>query len=649
MLLVELVRERFAAALNQMGLDGTALAQRVTAVRDPQFGDYQANLAMGLTKPLGIPDPMQIAQDIVNRVDLSGLCEPAEIAPRGFINLKLHNSTIALALNQVAQSDRLAVQPAAKPRTYIIDYSSPNVAKPMHVGHIRSTVIGDSIAKVLKFLGHKVITDNHLGDWGTQFGMIIYGYKNFLDQAAFAADPVPELSRLYRVVHQMIEWQNAERELPKARVAVEKSTEKLTKAQAELGGLAATDKKAKRSLEDAQKELKALQEKLKKLEDTMEARKQQPHLSEACDQHPDLETRVLQETAKLHAGDAENNALWNQFLPLCLEAIHHIYDRLDIQFDMELGESYFHDRLGPLVQRLLDNGMAKMSEGAVCIFLAGFDVPMLIRKQDGAFLYATTDLATIEYRAEEFKPDAILYVVDHRQSDHFSKLFATAKQIGYSHIELKHVSFGTVLGKDGKPYKTRSGSVVGLEPLLDEAIERAFQVVESLPIPEEEKRHVAQAVGLGAIKYADLVHNRTSDYEFDLEKMVRLDGHTSAYIQYSYARTCSILRNAGTQASNPMPADIPFVLEHAAERNLAMLLLKFEEVLLHVTNEYMPNLLADYLYDLSKSYSSFFEQCPVLKAESEQLKQSRLGLCQLTGRTIKQGLYLLGIQVIDRM
>lgn len=649
MLLVELVRERFAAALNQMGLDGTALAQRVTAVRDPQFGDYQANLAMGLTKQLGVSDPMQIAQDIVQRVDLTGLCEPAEIAPRGFINLRLQNDTIAQALNQVAQSDRLAVRQAPKPRTYIIDYSSPNVAKPMHVGHIRSTVIGDSIAKVLKFLGHKVITDNHLGDWGTQFGMIIYGYKHFLDQAAFKADPVPELSRLYRVVHQLIEWQNTARELPKAKIAVEKSTEKLSQTQAELGPLAATDKKAKRAIEDAQKELKSNQEKLKKLEETTAARQQQPELSQACDQHPELESKTLQETAKLHAGDAENKALWNQFLPLCLEAIHHIYQRLDIQFDMELGESYFHDRLGPLVKRLLDNGMAKISEGAVCVFLNGFDVPMLIRKQDGAYLYATTDLATIEFRVEKFNPDAILYVVDHRQGEHFSKLFATAKQIGYNDIELKHVSFGTVLGKDGKPYKTRSGSVVGLEPLLDEAIERAFQVVESLPIPKEEKLQVAQTVGLGAIKYADLVHNRTSDYEFDLEKMVRLDGHTSAYIQYSYARTRSILRNAGLQANDPITADVPFILNHPAERNLALILLKFEEVLLHVTQDYMPNLLADYLYDVSKSYSSFFEQCPVLKAETDSLKQSRLSLCQLTGRTIKQGLELLGIHVVDRM
>jgi arginyl-tRNA synthetase len=316
---------------------------------------------------------------------------------------------------------------------------------------------------------------------------------------------------------------------------------------------------------------------------------------------------------------------------------------------MELGESYFHDRLGPLVKRLLDNGMAKISEGAVCVFLNGFDVPMLIRKQDGAYLYATTDLATIEFRVEKFNPDAILYVVDHRQGEHFSKLFATAKQIGYNDIELKHVSFGTVLGKDGKPYKTRSGSVVGLEPLLDEAIERAFQVVESLPIPKEEKLQVAQTVGLGAIKYADLVHNRTSDYEFDLEKMVRLDGHTSAYIQYSYARTRSILRNAGLQANDPITADVPFILNHPAERNLALILLKFEEVLLHVTQDYMPNLLADYLYDVSKSYSSFFEQCPVLKAETDSLKQSRLSLCQLTGRTIKQGLELLGIHVVDRM
>lgn len=649
MLLVDLIRERFAAALNQMGLDGISLSQRVTAVRDPQFGDYQANLAMGLTKQLGIQDPMQIAQTIVQHLDISGLCEPAEIAPRGFINLRLLSSTLSQALNQAAQSDRLAVNYVAKPRTYIIDYSSPNVAKPMHVGHIRSTVIGDAIAKVLKFLGHKVITDNHLGDWGTQFGMIIYGYKHFLDPSAFATDPVPELARLYRVVHQLLEWQEAENKLPKTKIAVEKSAEKLAKVQAELGPLADSDKKAKRNIADAEKEFRTSQEELQKLEKIIEQRKLQPQWSSACDQHPNLEAKVLQETAKLHAGDAENNALWKQFLPPCLEAIHQIYDRLDIQFDLELGESYFHDRLKPLVQRLLDNGMARISEGAACVFLNGFDEPMLIRKQDGAFLYATTDLATIEYRVERFQPNAILYVVDHRQEKHFAKLFATAKQIGYEAIELKHVSFGTVLGPDGKPYKTRSGSVVGLEPLLDEAIDRAFQVVESLPIPEEEKRNVAKTVGLGAIKYADLVHNRTSDYVFDLEKMVRLDGHTSAYIQYSYARTCSILRNAGLNPAVSGTTEISFILAHPAERMLALTILKFEDVLLQVTHDYMPNLLADYLYDIAKCYSSFFEQCPVLKAESELLKQSRLGLCQLTGRTLKTGLELLGIQVVDRM
>ncbi len=648
MLLIELVRERFATALNQMGLDGAALSQRVTTVRDPQFGDYQANLAMGLTKQLG-KDPMVIAQEIVERVELSDLCDTPVIAPRGFINLKLKNSVITDALQKVAKSDRLAVGTVAHPRTYILDYSSPNVAKPMHVGHIRSTVIGDAIAKVLKFLGHRVITDNHLGDWGTQFGMIIYGYKHFVDPVAFESAPVPELSRLYRVVHQLIEWQDAERDLPKARAAFDKSTEKLAKAKSDFGALVATDKKAKKAVDDAEKELAAAAAKLEKLQESLEKQSENPALSSRSQEHPNLESKALEETAKLHSGDPENKALWEKFLPLCLDAIHHIYDRLDIQFDMELGESFFHDRLGPLVQRLLDRGMATISEGAVCVFMKGFDVPMIVRKQDGAFLYATTDLATIEYRVEKFNPDAILYVVDHRQSDHFAKLFAAARQIGYERQELKHVSFGTVLGKDGKPYKTRSGSVVGLEPLLDEAIERAFQVVESLPIPDEEKRNVAQTVGLGAIKYADLVHNRTSDYVFDLEKMVRLDGHTSAYIQYSYARTRSILRNSGKQLDGEEIGLIHIRLEHHAERDLALSLLRLEDVMLQVSCDYLPNLLADYLYDISKAFSSFFEQCPVLKAETDELRQSRLALCEITGRTLRLGLELLGIKVVERM
>jgi arginyl-tRNA synthetase len=647
MQMIELVRERFASALNRMGLDGTVLAQRVTAVRDPQFGDYQANLAMGLSKQLG-KDAMAVAEEIVQQLDVSDLCDPPVIAPRGFINLTLKNNIITSSLKTIASSERLGVNSISRPRTYVLDYSSPNVAKPMHVGHIRSTVIGDSLAKILRFLGHHVITDNHLGDWGTQFGMITYGYKHFVNKNAFAEAPVTELSRLYRVVHQMMEWQNAEKELPKAKQAVQKANEKFEKLQTELGPNAATDKKSKKMLEDAQKEQKTSSEKLRKTEAILEKRKLKPELAASCEQHPDLDTKVLLETAKLHSLDPTNLKLWQEFLPLCMDEIHHIYERLDIRFDMELGESFYHDRLGPLVQRLIDNGMAKTSEGAICVFLPGFDVPMIIRKQDGAFLYATTDLATIEYRVEKFNPDAILYVVDHRQGDHFAKLFAAAKQIGYDKLELKHVSFGTVLDKDGFPYKTRDGAP-GLDPLLDEAIDRAFQVVQSLPIADEEKKNVAQTVGIGAIKYADLVHNRTSDYVFDLEKMVRLDGHTSAYIQYSYARTRSILRNADCEPDNPAIGSEDIVLSHAAERELALMILKFEEILLQVTVDYLPNILADYLYDLSKQFSSFFEQCPVLKAETPELRKSRLALCQSTGKTIRTGLELLGIKVVERM
>jgi len=427
----------------------------------------------------------------------------------------------------------------------------------------------------------------------------------------------------------------------------------LAAAQARAVG----NKKAEKDIKAATRGVAEAEEALAELDKKIAAVSHDPKLQKLATEHADLETRAQQETVKLHTADPENLELWNRFLPLCIQEIEQVYRRLHITFDHQYGESFYHPMLEPLVQRLEQSGLAQPSDGAVCIFLPDFDAPMIVRKQDGAFLYATTDLATIEYRMQHFHPDAILYVVDHRQSEHFAKLFAAARAIGYGDVELQHISFGTVTGPDGKPFKTREGTVVGLEYLLDEAVERAHQVVcdperlqkANLDMSDAEKRGIAEAVGLGAIKYADLCHNRTSDYVFDVDQMVQMDGNTSAYIQYSYARTCSILAHAGVSPTQSWLSSVTLSLEDAAERDLALQILQLEDALLAAVDGYFPSTLTAYLYNLAKQFAVFYDRCPVLKAENAQLRQSRLLLCHATGATLKLGLNLLGISVVDRM
>lgn len=653
MQILSLIRQRFEAAMQGWVQQPSESAQRVTVARDPQHGDYQANIAMPLKNELRMP-PQEIAAELVRRVHLDDFCQPAEIAGPGFINLRLQDNFLTAQLMRVACDQRLGVDPFSKPRTFVIDYSAPNVAKPMHVGHIRSTVIGDALARILRFLGHRVITDNHLGDWGTQFGMIIYGYKHFLDSQAFQQDPVAELSRLYRLVQQIIGYQDS---LPKLAAAEGKLVELQAKRQAMAADTTLEVKQKKKNLSAADKAVRAAEESLESLRAKIQPIASSDQLTEIAGQHPQLERRCQDETVKLHEGDKDNLELWNQFLPISQREIEVVYRRLDIRFDHTLGESFYHPMLRPLVEQLQASGLAVTSEGAICIFLDGFDAPMLIRKSDGAFLYATTDIATIQYRMQHFQPDAILYVVDFRQSEHFTKLFAAARAMGYDKIELRHVSFGTVLGPDGKPYKTRSGSVVGLEYLLDEAVDRAYQAVcdperlqkVGLDMTEQEKRQIAETVGMGAIKYADLSHNRTSDYEFDTEKMVALEGNTATYIQYMYARTQSILRRSGVEITLETSGDFPIEISEPAERGLALQLLQFEDALMATVADYTPNLLTSYLYDLAKQFATFFEACPVLSAEAPHVRSSRLALCWITGRVLQQGLSLLGIGVVPRM
>jgi arginyl-tRNA synthetase len=598
------LRRIFRDALSRLAADGVvaippeelpALCDQVRETADPKFGDYSGTMAMALAKRAA-KKPRDVAVAIIERLDVGDLFDkPTEPVGPGFINLRVRDDALARAVVAAVHDPRLGVPLVPQPEKIVIDYSSPNVAKPMHVGHIRSTVIGDALSKILRFRGHDVVTDNHLGDWGTQFGMILWGWKRFGDESAFAADPTAELGRIYRTVRKLADGKPEE-----------------LAADPVLAGLAA--------------------------------------------QYPGAGREVLLETAKLHEGDAENRGLWERFMPACLADIEKLYGRLDVGFDHALGESFFQPFLGGVVEDLCAKGLARESRGAIGVFLDGDDKPpFLVRKADGAFLYATTDLATIRWRLDHWKPDRILYVVDHRQGQHFDQLFRTARRWGIADVELVHVAFGTVLGDDGKPFKTRAGDTVGLESLLDEGVERALQIVGSgeegrggAGMTEADRRHVAETVGIGAIKYADLSQNRTTDYVFSFDKMLQLTGNTAAYMQYAVARVEGIFGRAGIDREQLRAATQAVRLADPRERALAVELVRFAEALEDVEADYRPNLLTAYLYDLAGCYSSFYDALPVLKAEGED-RASRLALCDLTGRILRQGLALLGIGTVEKM
>lgn len=566
------LRQAFVAATPE-GADPKAFAAAVRAAGDPKFGDYQANGCMAIGKSLK-QNPREVAQTVAARVDLAPLADQPEVAGPGFLNVRLHNEWISSALGSLLTDKTFGIEPPTQPKTVIVDFSSPNVAKPMHVGHIRSTVIGDSLARIFAALGHKVVRDNHLGDWGSQFGMILWGWKNHRDDAAYARDPVGELARLYRLAQ-----------------------------------------------------------------------------SRGNEEDSPVEQAARAETAKLHEGDPENRVLWEQFMPHSLRALETIYERLGVTFDVQLGESFYNPMLAGVVQDLQAKEIAEASEGATVVFVEGMKAPFIVRKSDGAFNYATTDLATIQYREQTWHPDEVLYVVDHRQSDHFKQLFAVARRWGYDRTDFEHVAFGTILGPNRRPFKTREGDAVGLESLLDEAVARARVVVDanSPDLSPEERAVVAEAVGIGAIKYADLSQNRTSDYVFDWDKMLAMNGNTAAYLQYAYARIESIFRRGGFTPNDVRSQGPRILLSNSAERAIAVQVLRLSETLELAAAELKPNILTDYLFDLANKFSTFFEECPVLKAESDERRDSRLALCDLTARTLKFGLNLLGINVIDRM
>lgn len=663
------LKSRFESHLNSLVDDVEPYLAMIRPAGDVKFGDYQANFAMSLAKKVGKP-PRDVASEISDAVKLDDFCQTVEVAGPGFINLKLDDNWLKTQLDSALADEKLGVKPVTEPRTFVIDFSSPNVAKPMHVGHIRSTVIGDAISKILTFSGHKVITDNHVGDWGTQFGMIIYGYKNFLDEEAYKNDPVTELGRLYKFVRQLVDYHAAKAKIDGVKEKIgELETELATLKEKQIAATEkAETKKIKKEISTVDKRLRNQQETFDSLDDKValiengelrerdekgviiETTQVAPKL-EIANVHSDIGQQVLLETAKLHEGDEENKKLWTEFLPICWEDLRKIYRRLDIVHDHELGESFYHEMLGDVVGDFEAKGFARTSDGAVCVFMDGYETPMIIRKKDGAFLYSTTDLATIKYRVEHFEADAALCVVDHRQHEHFDKLFDAARLWGYNDIELKHVSFGTVLGKDGKPFKTRSGDTVGLASLLNEAESRALTIAkeQNADLSDEEHKEIARVVGIGALKYADLSQNRSSDYKFSYDKMLALRGNTATYLQFSYARVQGIIRKTGADLGAIRANPVPFEFATDVERELAVKLIRFGEAIDEVLVEYKPNLLCSYLFELTQVFFQFLEECSVKDAETESLKKSRLQFCDLMSRTVKTGLGLLGISVIDQM
>ncbi|PYI91893.1 MAG: arginine--tRNA ligase [Verrucomicrobia bacterium] len=562
-----LLARKVAEALKAAGLPE---AGGVTQATDARFGDYQSNAALILAKQLS-ENPRNIAQKILVVLDLSGLCEPPTIAGAGFINFTLRNEAIAAQTAKLLRDERLGVARAETQKRIVIDFGSPNVAKPMHVGHIRSTVLGDALARIASFLGHEVIRDNHIGDWGTQFGMVIYGWKNLLDRAALERDPIAELVRIYK--------------------------------------------------------------------ETNEKATSDPKVREA----------VREELVKLQAGAPENFSIWKETVDLSMKEFERAYQMLDIHYDIQRGESFYSDRLPAVVERLLKSGIAEISEGAVCVFFRDIpelaEKPAIIRKSDGGFNYTTTDIATVDYRIQDLKADTVWLVVGAPQILHFKQIIAIARREGYT-ADFRHITFGSILGEDRKLMKTRSGENVPLRDLLDEAIQRARKIIEEKnpDLSESEKIDIAEKVGIGAVKYYDLSQYRMTDYIFSWDRMLSFQGNTAPYLQNAYVRIRSIFRKAGEEFT----ATRELNLTDAAEKNLALKLCQFAETVPTVVNDFRPNLLANYLYELANAFHTFYEACPVLKSE-EPLRSSRLALCELTGRVLAKGLDLLGIKVPEKM
>jgi arginyl-tRNA synthetase len=552
------------------GLEDTEVKLGVEPTGNERFGDYQCNAAMELAKALK-KAPRQIAQEFADTAVLPDFVEKIEIAGPGFINFFLSNSALAGYIQSLENDPHLGTGQVGQGKTVVVDYSSPNVAKPMHIGHIRSTVIGNAIDRLYRFLGYNVVADNHLGDWGTQFGLMMIGYRNFVDKDALEVAPVEELERIYVASYN-------------------------------------------KSKEDA-----TWREKAK------------------------------QELVKLQRGDPQNLALWKQFIELSIKEFDTIYGRLGVTFDLYRGESFYNERLPHIIHALEKKGLAKESDGALIVDLEEDGMPVcIVRKSDGGYNYATTDLATVESRIEEFHPERIIYVTDERQQLHFKQFFTIARKMGFE-ANLVHVWFGLMRLPEAT-FSTREGNVIKLAALLDEAEARALEMVQSSSpeMPEDQQKELARAIGIGAIKYTDLSQNPQSLVTFTWEKALNMEGNSAPYLQYAYARISSVYDKFHALHPDTKLSNCSLNIEHELERRIAVKLSRFPAAVGAAAENYRPNILADYLYELAQIYSSFYQNVPFLKAE-EGTRESRIRLCRSTAATLKQGLELLGIETPERI
>ncbi|MCO5993062.1 arginine--tRNA ligase [Actinoallomurus rhizosphaericola] len=550
-------------------------------IRPSQFADFQANVALPLAKKLG-RKPRDIAADLVAHLDVSDVCSKVEISGPGFVNLTLSPEWIAGQAQAMHGDERLAVEKAEAPQTTVVEYSSPNIAKEMHVGHLRTTIVGDALARVLEFVGHHVIRDNHIGDWGTPYGMLIELLLEVGEDSAEARLPETDPNAFYQMARQRFD-------------------------------------------------------------------------SDAA-----FAQRSRERVVKLQAHDPDTIRHWERLVELSKNYLHTVYGRLGVTLTDEdiRGESFYDDMLGVTADELRDKGVAEISEGALCVFPPGFTgregdpLPVIIRKSDGGYNYSTSDLATIRYRVDKLDVDRMIYVVGAQQALHFQMVFAVARMAGWlpESVSAEHAQIGNVLGPDGKIFRTRSGKPVKLTELLDEAVERAGAAFDEVPheeeFDEETRRRIVEAVGIGAVKYADLSVARGSEYVFDFDRMISFRGNTGPYLQYAAARIRSIFRKGGL---TPEEAAGPIVLGHEAERALALHLLGFGTALRQTGETTEPHRLCAYLFELASAYTTFYENCPVLRAPDEATKASRLALCALTLRTLAKGLELLGVETPERM
>ncbi|MCL2701170.1 MAG: arginine--tRNA ligase [Phycisphaerae bacterium] len=640
------LERRVTAAMAACGADGPAM---VGLSGNPKFGDYQANGVMAAAKRQKV-NPRQLAEAVVASLragaaqDLSDIAGALDVAGPGFINITLAPAFLASELAKAAGDERLDVAAVDTPQTVVVDYSAPNLAKEMHVGHLRSTIIGDAIANVLTFLGHHVVRQNHVGDYGTQFGML----TAYLDLRASMRREYIEEAAASKEADDSTPWELAKKmtaeELSQAANRRFDEDDAFAERTLQGAGRLQVDEKSFHWLHFLDlKNLEALYRDAKK----------------RFDENAAFADMARQYVVRLQAGEEATVAKWREFLQLSMDHCREVYRRLNVNLRDEdiRGESAYGDELPRVVAAFRDRGLLTESDGAQCVFLDGYTnkeglpLPLIVQKSDEGYLYATTDLAAARYRAETLHADRILIAVDARQSLHLAMVTAAARLAGFlpAAVSMEHVSFGTMLGEDGRPFKTRTGGTVKLIDLLDEARALAMEVVkEKNPdLPAATQEEIADAIGIGAVKYADLSMDRTSDYKFSWTKMLALQGNTAPYMQYAYARIRSIFRKADA-AGQPWNAAAPAALTEPAEQTLGKALLRFEEVLQTVAAEAKPNVLTAYLYELAGAFTTFYENCPVLKSD-EPIRSARLALCDLTAKTIGKGLELLGIRTIEQM